>query len=271
MKQFLNAHNCLFAIKRALTAAILLLLAGAHSSASFANPTNPPEFELVGIEMQQDGSWQLAFHIKLAGGWKTYWTEPGPFGIPPVLTVENGQNIAGVNLLLPEPYLGQDAYGSYVGYSQPTSFVVEVTPQEQGKPLNGTLVLTYGICSDICVPARQDFALDLSGNGSGNWQALKVQAARSKLPQAKDFIAQIVRLDDSRLQVTSAINGDTILAIVLDEGNEIADLRVSMPEKTAKNNFIFNHSAVPEGAVPQLRFYLLTGFGGFFQDLPLPE
>jgi DsbC/DsbD-like thiol-disulfide interchange protein len=59
-------------------------------------------------------------------------------------------------------------------------FPVLVQSADPAKPVALNLAVDYGVCKDICIPARAELAITLSGDGS---HRAAVQAALDRVPQ----------------------------------------------------------------------------------------
>lgn len=103
-----------------------------------------------------------ALRMELEPGWKTYWRSPGDSGIPPDFDWSGSENLADVRIAWPTPIVF-DTYGARtLGYQDRMTLPVELTPKDPTLPMRVRLSLFYGVCSDICVPAREDLAIDIA-------------------------------------------------------------------------------------------------------------
>lgn len=101
-----------------------------------------------------DGAHVAAIAIRLAPGWHTYWRVPGATGIPPQFDWSASANLASVAYEWPRPIVF-DSFGSpTVGYKGALVLPVILTPRTQDAPLEASVELFFGVCSDICIPAE---------------------------------------------------------------------------------------------------------------------
>jgi len=99
-------------------------------------------------------------HMILDDGWKTYWRTPGEAGgIPPSFDWSKSVNLASATVLYPVPRRLPGPYGETVGYKHEVLFPVHLTPRDPAKPIELRLVIYYGVCLDICIPAEGEARL----------------------------------------------------------------------------------------------------------------
>lgn len=120
-----------------------------HGRARLVDGGRGDEGRLAGIEMALDP------------GFKTYWREPGESGLPPAFDWAGSQNLRDARILWPAPHREEDAGGVAYAYKEGATLPVVVTPVDPAQPVRLRLVLEYGICKDICIPAKADLVLDL--------------------------------------------------------------------------------------------------------------
>ena len=113
------------------------------------SPVAPGKSYLVGVE------------IALADGWKTYWRNPGDAGVPPAFEWAASTNVAAVDVRYPAPARMHEPGAEVLGYKGAVIFPLEVVPKDAGKPVGLDLVVSLGICRDICIPAEAKLSLTL--------------------------------------------------------------------------------------------------------------
>lgn len=126
-------------------------------------------------------------HIVLAPGWKTYWRVPGEAGIPPDIKLE-GANIASIEVAYPLPTRSQDGSGEAIGYHGEVLFPIAIKPQDAGKPVSAKLSALFGICQQICKPAKFEGALDLSPNNQPGADDALIHQWQMRLPSPASFV-----------------------------------------------------------------------------------
>jgi DsbC/DsbD-like thiol-disulfide interchange protein len=132
-------------------------------------------------------------------GWHTYWRSPGDSGIAPHFDWSGSQNAADVKLLWPAPERFDAEGDMTVGYSGDVIWPVLVRAADAGKPVKLDLKMSYGICSDICVPGEAH--LTLANVSSGNGEAIR--RALAHVPSAPQNESDVgARLDGKSLLVT---------------------------------------------------------------------
>jgi DsbC/DsbD-like thiol-disulfide interchange protein len=126
---------------------------------------------------------RAGLEIRLKPGWKTYWRYPGDSGVPPVFDFSKSNNVKSVFVLYPAPRRFPDgAGGQSIGYTGNIILPVHVVPQTAGKPVTLRLHLDYGVCEKLCIPAKAELELLLSGDDSS--QDAAVRAAEARVPKA---------------------------------------------------------------------------------------
>lgn len=141
---------------RVVLLAILLLLfpSGAPTMAA----GTPYRVSLVG-DAPDDGGWITGVRIELSEGWKTYWRMPGDSGIPPQFTW-TASVPATMEVTYPLPTRHSDAAGDTVGYEGEVIFPVRVQAG-RASAVDLELDLFFGVCKDVCIPARASAAISL--------------------------------------------------------------------------------------------------------------
>ncbi len=162
------------------------LAAGAPAPAAaqtiLAPSSTPAIVQLESGWAEPDGRRIAALRMELAPGWKTYWRRPGAAGIPPRFDWSGSRNLADVRVVWPTPDIF-DSFGMItIGYHDRMVLPLAITAEDPARPVRLRLTLDYGVCSDICVPARADLALDIAPGASADGEAL-IRAALSMAPE----------------------------------------------------------------------------------------
>lgn len=251
---------------KSLSFALGLLLAAMPAAHGFfdglTRDTAPPvRFDLAASRQAGEGLWQVVLHLDLAPGWKTYWRTPGPFGIPPRLTLVDGENVAGHELLLPEPRLIEDATGRYVGYKQDVRFVLSLVPEQPDAPVRASFLLDFAVCSDVCIPEQRQFSLSLQPGETSS--PAEVAAALELMPVQARFVASI-SWNAQELQLKLSRPADNVLVESLSQG-----LGLSLPERLDERSYGFHVTSGELTPGSRLRLTLLNGLGGMEEVLEL--
>ena len=106
-------------------------------------------------------------HLQIAPGWKTYWRSPGDVGVPPSFDWKGSRNLQSIRIKWPAPKAYKDAYSTSIGYKHEVILPLEITAQDQSKPVDVKLRFDYGICADICVPVESKLKLTIPIHQSG--------------------------------------------------------------------------------------------------------
>lgn len=135
-----------------------------------------------------EGAQHLAgIEIALDPGFKTYWRTPGDSGLPPSFDWSGSENVAAVDLRWPAPKRQEDAGGVAYVYGSDVVLPVMVTPKEPGKPVNLKLAIDYGVCKDICIPARAELSETLPADGA---HRATIEGALARVPRTQPLGAK---------------------------------------------------------------------------------
>ncbi len=170
-------------IRPARRAALACLAALAALPAAAQFPASAPaEARLLAGWAEAPDRRAAGLEIALAPGWKTYWRAPGEAGIPPALDWSGSENLAEAALLWPAPQVF-DSFGiDTIGYAGRVVLPLRVRAQDPAAPVRLRLTMDYGVCADICVPARAELALDIAPGAAEEGRAA-IAAALARLPR----------------------------------------------------------------------------------------
>lgn len=154
------------------------------------------KYETVAVEAQlltaQQGiapeasTASAGLYIKLGEGWKTYWRSPGEVGFPPEIDWSASKNVSDVEMLWPAPERFT-AFGiENFGYHDEVLFPLQVTLEEEGKPVELSVDVKLLTCSEICVP--QEFSLNVNLNsdlGRDDYASGLIAEYVTKVPAAE--------------------------------------------------------------------------------------
>ena len=179
-----------------------------------------------------------AVEIVLDPGFKTYWRDPGESGLPPRFDWSGSTNAAAVELLWPAPARTEDAGGVAHTYTPRVVFPVRVRAADPAKPVGLRLTAEYGVCKEICIPARASLELTLRP-GEGPHRA-DVEQALARVPRPQALGAE------GPLAVASVerVPGDKPTYRVAVRSPGVATLFAEAPE----NWFISTSTTRPDGS-----------------------
>ncbi len=214
-------------LKRAaigLAALVLFAAAGAGAQGIFddAGPLKA-EARLVAGWEEAAGRRLAGLVVDLAPGWKTYWRKPGEAGIPPTFDWSGSENLAGVEVLWPAPVVFHTFDILTIGYEERMILPLRIAAEDPSQPVRLSLALFYGLCEDICIPARADLSLEIApGAAPADAEALK--AALEAAPAPASGAARCAfdqKAADGRLETRIALDETPKSApIVVAEGQE---------------------------------------------------
>ena len=212
--------------------------------------------------------------IKLKPGWKTYWRYPGDSGVPPVLAFSQSENLKTVTVLYPAPMRFADGGGgSSIGYKGGVILPLHVVPQDAAKPVMLRLKLDYAACEELCVPARAQLELALTGGDSA--QEAAVGAAEARVPKAAEIggrealsIRAVHReAGAGKPRIVVDVAAPDGAAVALFAEGPTAEWALPLPEPIAGapaglQRFVFALDGLPSGAKPPGAVLRLTAVAG---------
>lgn len=165
-------------MNRILPLALAVALAPAVQAAEpYGTASILPGYALSG------GSYQAGISFELQDGWKTYWRAPGPVGIPPRFDWSGSSNLAGIEILWPQPDVtDEDGYFSAT-YHGTAVLPVRVTAANPKLPVELELAVEFGVCSDICIPASERLRATIAPDTAAEGEEL-IRAALARVPIA---------------------------------------------------------------------------------------
>lgn len=232
---------------------------------------------LIAAAARTDGAsrvFRAGVQIKLQPGWKTYWRYPGDSGVPPVFDFAASENVKSVTVLYPAPMRFDDgAGGTAIGYKSEVVLPLHVVPQDAGKPVTLRLKLDYAACEKLCVPAKAELALALTGAASA--QERVVGAAEGRVPR-------IAAVGDPSTPAVRAVRREAgagkpriIVDVAAPAGSDVTlfaegpapDWALPLPDPVAGaasglQRFAFTLDGLPPGAKPDGATLRLTAVAG---------
>lgn len=152
-------------LKTFMTAcAAAIALCAATAGAQTILPQRQSDISAVALRAgwaEPDGRRIAGLQMDLAPGWKTYWRNPGDAGIPPQFDWTGSENLARVQIAWPTPVVFDTAGSRTIGYENRMLLPLALRAEDPSLPIRVRLSMFYGLCDDICVPARTSVALDI--------------------------------------------------------------------------------------------------------------
>ncbi|MER0236860.1 protein-disulfide reductase DsbD domain-containing protein [Fulvimarina sp. MAC8] len=163
-----------------------------------------------------------ALKIDLKPGWKTYWLDPGPSGIPPQIDFSRTEGIGKAAVLAPLPQRFGEDLARANGYKHDLALPFLLTPGE-GETIDGAIIadVFLGVCEAICVPVQAELSVSPDG-------AAAVETAFDGLPQTLDASDVTASIDGDALELGLRTNASVSDAFVLGpEGWYFGEAEVS--------------------------------------------
>jgi len=141
--------------------------------------------------IQPGTPFRVALRLELAGGWHTYWKNPGDAGVPPDLTLDLPTGATQTPIDWPTPR--RIAEGQVMTYAYTGQVLLPVTvTTPQAEPTVIRAHAQWLVCKDICVPEEADFTLTLPvGTPGRSSQAFLFSAHDRSVPRASPWSARL--------------------------------------------------------------------------------
>lgn len=142
--------------------------------------------------------------ILLEPGWYTYWRNPGEAGLPPIFDFSGSTNVAEVDVRYPAPERYHDGVSVSLIYRDEVVFPLTITPERPEEPVTVDVDLTFGVCKDVCIPARARAAVTLANEAPRDALAeARLKSFARRLPSAPEpgrfAVESVVAEDDALL------------------------------------------------------------------------
>jgi DsbC/DsbD-like thiol-disulfide interchange protein len=177
---------------------------------------------------------RVGVRIGLEPGWKTYWRLPGETGVAPRFDWSGSQNLKQAEVLYPAPTRFVDPEGETIGFAGEVVFPVVIEPLDASKPVKLRLQIDYGVCKQICIPAKAELFAD-TGTSDSTAGAV-VDAAMATLPVRIEPGAARLSPGREGLQLELGLPDGTVVLDVFVEGAPLAYFRA--PERQGPKNLI---------------------------------
>lgn len=257
-----------------------MLLVSAQGSGAAAAGTSPWDGDarsavrlVAGGPIGPGALLRAGIDIRLASGWKTYWRYPGDSGVPPTFDFSRSENIKSVAVLWPAPHRFMDEGGASIGYKGEVIFPLHVVPEHPNLPVTLRLAVNYAVCERLCVPAKGEATLELTGASST--QDLRIATAEAQSPKqarvgetAPLGIVAVRREPGGAFpRVVVEVAAPAAAAVDLFAEGPTTDWALPVPEPVpgappGRRWFAFDLDGVPPGASAtgaRLRFTLVSG------------
>jgi DsbC/DsbD-like thiol-disulfide interchange protein len=260
------------------TVGLLLIAAPVQASAADKSPWDNDIRSaarlIAASSMDQSGMRVLraAVEIKLQPGWKTYWRYPGDSGVPPTFDFSASDNLKSVTVLYPIPVRFDDGGGTSIGYDGDVILPLRVVARDRAKPVTLRMKLGYAACEKLCVPAKAQAELTLTGAKSDFDAALAAVEARvPKLGHVGDTgvpaIRAVARRAGPKGPIVVDVSAPPDVKVDLFAEGPDSEWALPLPKPVAgapagEQRFEFELDGLPPGAKPDGAVLRLTGVAG---------
>lgn len=205
-----------------------------------------------------------ALDIELKPGWKTYWSNPGPSGIPPAIDLSRSPHIKSAELAFPAPARVHDGGTQWAGYKQSVRLPVTFTLDKADAVTLVDVDVFLGICETICIPFQASFTFDPGADADNQSDAFTVQMAHAALPApaSNAFGIEAVRREGSRLILEARLprQADAAALFIDHEKSHLFGTPTLLRQETDGAEFAVEIFAAPEDVLAQswLRYTLVA-------------
>jgi suppressor for copper-sensitivity B len=151
--------------------ALLFLQTGSANSASsdwHENQSKGAKTRLIASYYKnQAGEKKLiaGIEFKIASGWKIYGSGSDGIGMPPSFDFTNSKNLAKHTISWPQAISEEEKIGdekfTYSSYKNEVIIPIEIDLEQANQAVELNVELNYGLCKEICVPASENFTLQI--------------------------------------------------------------------------------------------------------------
>jgi len=240
------------------------LLGAAPAALSDQSPwvsSTNSKVRLVSGAVELDGKPCLlaGVQLRMNGGWKTYWRNPGDSGVPPSFDFTGSKNLKLAEVLYPAPHRFADADGTAIGYDDEVVFPVRITREREGEPIELKLALSYGLCKTLCIHNDVNLGLELPADvASHSGDAPFLEASLARVPKASapnalpriEAVTANLNGQQSQLLVDALFAPDaTGTDLFIDAGETFVPLpKLLRPSASGKQRFAVTFSSAQQAA-----------------------
>ena len=185
-----------------------------------------------------DSSIQGALKFHLQPGFLTYWKNPGSLGFKPHFDWSKSLNVKKVTFDWPIPRLFEKFDTQIIGYEHELILPIKIVPLDNSLPMTLHIDLSFGICSDICLPMQKKVLRIISNNFTETQkQIVKEAIGKSRLNKYSEEVIS------SNCQITKEKN-KFLVKTSTDFKSEIEKNTFIFPDYVTDNFTISNQTIV---------------------------
>lgn len=140
------------------------------------------QVRLIAAGFDAAGNLDAGIEIVLPEGWHTYWRAPGEAGIAPSFDFSGSANAGVPEVSFPVPVRLDDGVSVTNVYKGSVLLPVSVPVTDPASPVDLSVALAIGVCSDICIPAEATATLVVPPGESDAVVAARLADIRAALP-----------------------------------------------------------------------------------------
>ena len=185
---------------------------------------NPVETSYINGWQNSDSSIQGALAFYLKPGFLTYWRNPGNFGFKPHFDWSKSLNIKKITFDWPTPKIFNKFDSQIIGYEHELILPIKLEPTDDSIPMTLHLELSFGVCSDICIPIQKSI-LRIISNQFSKLNEDVVKEAISKIAVNR----HTEKVVSNRCEITKD-SDKFIVKTIIDFKNEIQNDTLIFPD-----------------------------------------
>lgn len=146
---------------------LLPILAFSASSPWMENQSKGAKVKILSSFYEENGSKKLiaALEFEIRDGWKIYGNDDSGLGLPPNVDFTGSSNFQRHKIIWPQAEIFAEKIGDnslkYHAYKHRVILPIELEIEDANKPTKLLANLDYGLCSDVCIPAHEEFSLEV--------------------------------------------------------------------------------------------------------------
>jgi DsbC/DsbD-like thiol-disulfide interchange protein len=247
---------------RAICAAPALLTGLALTAPATARAGNVAETQGATLRLirgaTENGVAHLGLEIAMKPGWHTYWRYPGDSGVPPEITLAQGDAAKGLTVAYPAPQRFGSPGDETIGYNGDVVLPLSVTLAVPARAQTLSITARLGICHDICLPVDETLSVAIDpASVPAPDELAQVASAEARVPKtvesgAPHSVASF-KVDAATKPATVDLTlqaDDATIQDVFVEGPEgwALPLPKRMPAEPRKSQWQFALDGLPSGA-----------------------
>ncbi len=204
---------CIFSTTKRILTLMIIYSIFFDPNKAFSSVKNIQDVVAVNyISGWQDNNMDIygAIQIELSPGWKTYWKQPGPFGVKPKFDWSQSTNIQDIEFFWPTPKIFNDYNLQVIGYESIVTIPIKINKIIPIKNAFLNINMEFGVCSDVCILKTSQISTLLNSQTKNSKKSLIVNALKKTPSKVIDRIVSsskcLIDLGQETLELEYTIN-----------------------------------------------------------------